>query len=393
MNKGEKIKTYTDLLQLDDFILWRLVPTEEQDRRWQAFRQEHPELGDEIDKAITVCDNIRICDRAYAGTDDLYRRIRRSIAMAERRRRRLYRYLSAAASVLVLVGMATLYYYMRPVSRDAVQTGEIVGTIGPSQDVLLVTGSGTTRIRGNAMLQLDGGRINVLDSANQVKETTKADVQYNKLVVPYGRRSSIALGDGSRLWVNSGSEVSFPSEFGREKREIRVNGEIFIDVAKSRDWPFVVHTSAFDVTVRGTRFNLSAYDKEGAAAVVLVQGRVEVSTPNGTRLSVNPSEMARLDGHGLAKQHVETSHYTSWVDGVYIFDKTPVAEVLRSLGKYYNITFDNTAVSLAGEYISGKVYLSDNIDDVLTSVSLITSTTYTRSRQTVKLTKTTPKEE
>ena len=394
MNSYEGIRKHTDLLQLDDFILWCLAPTEEQDRKWQDFRRTHPELGDEIDKAIAVCNNIRICDHTYSGTDEIFRRIKQSIATAEHRRRQFYRRLSVAASVLILVGAVTLYYYnyICPSAPDTGHAQKITGIIKPSQDVMLVIGNSATRIQGNAMLQLANGHINVLDSANHVRETALADVQYNKLVVPYGRRSSIVLGDGSKLWINSGSEVRFPSEFGKDKREISVNGEIFIDVAKSQDCPFVVHTSAFDVTVHGTRFNLSAYDQEKGAAVVLVQGRVEVSVPNGSRINVNPSEMARLSAGRLAKQQVNPSRYTSWVDGIYIFNKTPVAEVLRQLGKYYNITFDSTAVSLADEYVSGKIYLSDNIDDVLTSVSLMISSTYTRSRQTIKLTKTTKEE-
>ena len=98
--------------------------------------------------------------------------------------------------------------------------------------------------------------------------------------------------------------------------------------------------------------------------------------------------MAKLEVGVLNKHRVDVSYYTSWVDGIFIFKKTPVAEVLRKIGKYYNITFDATSVALSNELITGKLYLSNSIDDVLTSVSLITSTAYTRNRQTVKLTKT-----
>lgn len=389
MNSQGEIKNHTDLLQLDDFIMWCLAPTEEQDRRWLGFRQAHPELGDEIDKAIAVCHHIRISDHTYAEADHLFRRIRQSIAEARSRRRKLYRRLAAAASILIIVGAAIWCYTVRPTPHEL----SIVGTINPSQDVMLATGRSVTRLPGHAMLQLANGHINILDSTSQIKQTTLADAQYNKLVVPHGRRSSVILADGSKLWVNSGSEVCFPSVFDKQQREISVSGEVFIDVAKSPDHPFIVHTSAFDVVVRGTRFNLSAYDQDEEAAVVLVEGHVEVSAPSGSRIGVNPGEMARLCAGRLTKQHVDTSRYTSWVDGIYIFNKTPAAEVLRKLGKYYNISFNNTEAWLADEYICGKIYLSDNIDDVLTSVSLITSSTYTRSLQTIKLTKTKKEEE
>lgn len=388
MKQYNKIKRYTDFLQLEDnsFILWRLSQTAEQNQMWKTFIQAHPELESEFKKAIDVCDSMRINERVYPQTEALYQRILKSISR-KRRRNYMIRSLSTAACLLLLItGSACLY--LLSVERNVPLNGEIVGQIQPAQDIQLITGKSTTKIRGCAALQFTGGQISCLDSKNRVRGNIKADAQYNKLVVPYGKRTSIILSDGSRIWVNSGSEVTFPREFRGAEREINVHGEIFIDVAKSQAHPFIVHTSALDVTVLGTRFNLSAYDKEKVASVVLERGSVHVASHTGESVNIKPSEMAKLEVGVLNKHRVDVSYYTSWVDGIFIFKKTPVAEVLRKIGKYYNITFDATSVALSNELITGKLYLSNSIDDVLTSVSLITSTAYTRNRQTVKLTKT-----
>ena len=99
----------------------------------------------------------------------------------------------------------------------------------------------------------------------------------NTLVVPRGRRSSLLLADGSRIWVNSGSVLRFPSHFDEKQRLIEAEGEIYIEVVKAKI-PFLVKTDKFTVNVLGTKFNISSYTDEEESTVVLVEGSVNVCT-------------------------------------------------------------------------------------------------------------------
>ena len=99
---------------------------------------------------------------------------------------------------------------------------------------------------------------------------------------------------------------------------------------------------------------------------------------------MHPNEMAKLKNGKLSTNTVDTSLYTSWVKGIFIFDGTPTPEMLKKVGRYYNISFDG-ATSLPDKKITGKLFLSENIDEVLSSISLLTSTEYKREGNVIKL--------
>jgi len=101
---------------------------------------------------------------------------------------------------------------------------------------------------------------------------------YNEVVVPMGEKSELLLSDGTRIWVNAGSNIRFPSQFETESREIWLDGEAYFEVANDKNRPFLVHTSELDVKVYGTKFNLKAYSDEDIIETTLVEGVVSLET-------------------------------------------------------------------------------------------------------------------
>ena len=99
---------------------------------------------------------------------------------------------------------------------------------------------------------------------------------------------------------------------------------------------------------------------------------------------MHPNEMTRLRNGDLSTETVDVSQYTSWVDGIFIFDGTPTSEMLKKVGRYYNLSFEGTT-NLPDKKITGKLFLSENIDEVLASISLLTATEYKREENTIKL--------
>ena len=95
--------------------------------------------------------------------------------------------------------------------------------------------------------------------------------------------------------------------------------------------------------------------------------------------------MVALKDGKLSRQKVDVVYYVSWKDGYFAFNDTPISEVLKKVGKYYNIQFTDAHADMSSRKITGKLYLSGNLDDVLSSISLITSTTYIRENNTIKL--------
>ena len=211
----------------------------------------------------------------------------------------------------------------------------------------------------------------------------------NRIVVPYGKRSNITLADGSKVWLNSGTQLDFPTTFTGSTREINVNGEIYIEVEENKDIPFIVNTNNMSIKVYGTSFNVTAYEEDDINRVVLVNGSVGLSVlGQKNEVILKPSEKADLIATDIIKETVNTSEYISWINDVLEFNETPISEILKRVGRYYNVQFENMPeISLNKQTCSGKLFLSNNLDSVMTAISSISSTEYTRNNNIIQINK------
>lgn len=376
-----EILFYSDFLENREFIQWRLERTTQQDDYWSSFIKENPSLVEEFEKAISIFEKLRINEHDFTDTDLLYQKIQLSISNHRKKKYRIVNYLSAAAvALLLIVGTFLINKESMPTTATNEQ---IIGETHPSEDVLLLVGGDVITLNQNSEVEQVDGQMTYTDSTDTKKIIKTDDVQMNKLIVPNGKRSSLILADGSKVWINSGTELEFPSKFNNDTRDIYVNGEIYIDVHQSTKQPFIVHTATFDVEVFGTSFNVSAYDDDDETSVVLVEGSVKLNS-QGNSVKMRPNEMARFRAGSFSKQEIDVSLYTSWIKGVFIFDGTPIAEVLKKVGRYYNISFSELQ-NISDKKITGKLYLSENIDDVLSSISILTSSEYKREDNIIKL--------
>src|SRR5690606_3256110 len=154
-------------------------------------------------------------------------------------------------------------------------------------------------------------------------------------------------------------------------REINlVSGEMYIEVTPDKKKPFYVHTSDFGVKVYGTAFNVSTYENT-SPSVVLVEGSVALKTPGKKgETSLVPNQLAIYDTQTgtFSRQQVCVSSYNSWKEGYLILNNTPMTEILRLVGKYYNLSFSfEQDVNLQKRTCTGKIYLSENLDNVTTT--------------------------
>lgn len=209
-----------------------------------------------------------------------------------------------------------------------------------------------------------------LDEAVAMDETVaeEKEEEYNRIIVPKGRRSMIVLADNSKIWINSGSKVIYPRTFSTGKRQIFVEGEVFLKVARNEAKPFVVSTSAFEVEVLGTSFNISAHKGSSQADVVLVEGAVDVKDHLERHIKMQPNERVELNEAGIAKKEsVNALDYIHWVDGVWVLDGKPLKEVIRYLVDYYGRPI-HCDPSVENELCYGKLFLNEELDKVLESI-------------------------
>lgn len=204
------------------------------------------------------------------------------------------------------------------------------------------------------------------------------DYLYNKgaqlqtITVPAGQRAQITLADGTRVWLNSKSTLTYAGNFGRSDRNVELDGEAYFEVAKNKSIPFYVHTEMHNVRVVGTCFNVCAYKGSKEFETTLVEGIVDIYAPCNdqvvTRLQKDEF-FANYDGR-CKKTVLPSYEYLRWKEGLYCFDDVPFSGILDKLEKYYNVKITVTSPKLLNhEGLTGKFREQDGIEHILRAIS------------------------
>ncbi|GAB1416060.1 FecR domain-containing protein [Paludibacter sp.] len=372
-----------------------LFRTKELEEYWDNYIQENPQEKETFERAKEEFSKIRI--NAYKLSEKeqtvIYNRILKNIEVKTYRkgfRRKRIRYYISAAAVFALI-LASTYFYinMQPYKTTIVSESDIIGLQLPEEKVYLLSNNDIIKLEDNSNLSVSQqGKITLKNgelSERSLDRTTSSSV--NTLVVPYGKRSFIKLSDGSNVWINSGSKLSFPTVFDKDKREIQVEGEVFIEVEKMKDKPFIVKAGDMTIQVYGTVFNVSTYANDGENYVVLVEGSVKVSTTH-ENIILEPNKRAIIKGDHISTHDTDVNDFISWKNGYLILKQESLSGVLKKVERYYNISFSNKSkFNFDNERLSGKLYLSSNIDSVMNSLSSIYSFTYDRDEDIISLSK------
>lgn len=212
------------------------------------------------------------------------------------------------------------------------------------------------------------GSLVPLDLQPSPREQTITD--HYELSVPKGGQYQLTLSDGTRVWLNSASTLRYPSRFNDDLREVELEGEAYFEVSRSRNQPFVVKSAHQSTTVLGTTFNIMAYADESEVTTTLVSGAVRVDyigevAHTMTSAVLAPGEATVLVPDGaLRKQRVDVAAATAWKDGKFYFRKTPFAQMMRQLARWYDIEVAYRG-AIPNETFSGELNRDMPLDTVL----------------------------
>lgn len=378
-------------LQDKDFITWRLFRSEELDQQWKQYQMDHPHSITSLNEAISLFDAVQV--NRYPLTDrdkkKLYRRVLRAITRRERHQNFIF--ISSVAAALVMGIALILYTYLykggdsQPfVEQESIITGQTL----PQEEVHLLSAGERIDLSNHARIDMVGEGKAVVTDSEEMKELQLSQTINHQLIVPYGKRSNLTLSDGTEVWLNSGTRLDFPGQFSGKTRTIRVDGEIFIQVVHHPNIPFIVQVQGADIHVKGTSFNISAYTEEDTKTIVLVDGKVTIKTDDNKTAEMLPNDKIDIEKGKLTKEVVNVKEYISWKNGVLEFNRTPMSEILKKVGRYYNVHFEEAPeVELNAQTFSGKLFLSNNLDSVMTSVSVLSSTKYERRDNLIQISK------
>ncbi|MBB5437286.1 ferric-dicitrate binding protein FerR (iron transport regulator) [Pedobacter sp. AK017] len=197
-------------------------------------------------------------------------------------------------------------------------------------------------------------------------------VEMTSLSTPRGGMYQITLPDGSRAWLNADTKISFPSQFiGKERKILIINGEVYFEVAKNKEKPFIVVADQQEVEVLGTHFNISAYKDEGSTKTTLLEGSVKVSSLRGKRsdeetVILKPNQQSIVTGSsGISVKTVDAEEAIAWKQGVFIFNSTPLDPIMRQVARWYNVDVIYEDPELKTELMGGAVSRYDNVSRIL----------------------------
>jgi len=316
--------------------------------------------------------------------DALWNQVEETISQRKQRSFNTF-WIAAAASVtlLLLAGVGYLVFYEEQarVMQDLAARAKV--SAEETQLILADERAVSLRKENSSVVYKENGALIQVDSSSTIGQQVAGDQQFNTLVVPYGKRSVLTLSDGTRIWLNSGSKLVYPSHFDKGQREVYLEGQAYFAVTHAENVPFYVHTKDMEVKVLGTEFDVSAYDDDPYTATVLTKGSVELTTQRqalfgSKKTRITPGTRAVFDQERatLQTQQVDVREYVSWKDGDLVLNTAPLAEILKKVSRYYRVNIELKQPKLAGVTFGGTLALQNDIQKVLEGISVITGLNY-----------------
>lgn len=273
------------------------------------------------------------------------------------RKRSIYNktaWIGIAATILLIASIGN-YLYKKDNTDNVTQLTHTSINIEELAEPTLILSSGKQVALTESDLKAELSDLQIEESSdkkltykkNQSKEESAAQstLKTNRLIIPVGKTYELNLADGTRVKLNSKSELIYPDNFSEHTREVTLIGEAYFDVAKDASKPFIVKANGIDVKVLGTSFNVSCYEQQSTIETTLVEGKVAVVIPNQPEEIITPSQQLVFDKtkQTSATATVDTRIYTSWINNKLIFKNERIDVILTKLQYWYDfeIEYDN----------------------------------------------------
>lgn len=224
----------------------------------------------------------------------------------------------------------------------------------------------------------------VYETNKEEKETT---IKNNHIVIPKGKTYQLLLSDGTKIWLNSETELTYPTRFAGDKREVTLNGEAYFQVAKNKEKPFIVNANGMEVQVLGTSFNVSCYTTDNIFSTTLVEGSVSVKTEHTGAETITPSEQFTFNRENIQTdvQTVNTELFTSWIEGKYIFKNATLEEIVKKLQRWYDFSINYEDEGLKHNHYSLIADRKTNLDELLEVISYTSNVKLERTNNIINI--------
>lgn len=300
--------------------------------------------------------------------EDMHRRIRTVIM--QRRHRILWRSSAAAAVSIAAIWALIFFLFPSKISNGGGDLSNMKQMIAKTEKIV----AGSTR----AMLTLSNGssvnlgsnsKVNISAINQALTNNTSSNRHYNILATPRGGEFKVTLEDGTVVWLNAQSQLCYPDSFAGNERRVRLVGEGYFHVAKNDKKPFFVETAGQVVRVYGTEFNINSYREDKVVCTTLVNGKISLFPANGSQaeLILTPGHQAIFSKSDASTsiRSVDTDVMTSWRRGMFVFEDQTLEQIMQTLSRWYNFTFEFKSRTAASTVFMGSMSRYSDFNDVL----------------------------
>ena len=284
---------------------------------------------------------------------------------------RLWPRIAAAAAVLIIIAIGSLYVFrktpVKPVAQNPSPENDILPAATRATLTLLdgrkialdSVGAGTLARQGNAIVTSHNGELAY--SANQ----PSPDNSYNTLTTKAGEHYSAKLPDGTKVWLNAASSITYPLSFNGNNRRVTVTGECYFEIVHDKKQPFRVAVRNQLIEDIGTHLNIKAYDDEPAITTTLLEGSIRL-TKGDRSIVLKPGQQAasRPVDQSFQLKEVDVDQAVAWKNGYFFFDGADIRTVMRELARWYNIQVVYKG-GLPKRRFMGKVYRNIKAEEAL----------------------------
>jgi len=332
---------------IDFEIIWKSFHaqlTEDEEQKLMEWLHENREHEVYYEKAKAHYSK-RKTDIASVSLNDLRKKIEPSnyIGRKRNKHRRLW-VTSVAASILLIALSFLLFQYMdkKPLHETPIAKESVKPSPGGKKAILHIDGEKILLGESSTADQLSKQRkksfLKISKKSLTYGTPTDDVIVQHVLETPRGGEFMLTLGDGTKVWINAASKLTYPSSFSKNERLVKLKGEAYFEVAHDRERPFKVLSGKQTIEVLGTSFNLSNYPKE-ATTSTLVEGQIQIDTKAGASATLMAGEQAIYNEEDglLDKRKVNTSHFTAWREGLFYFKDESLQQIMTVLARWYSI--------------------------------------------------------
>jgi ferric-dicitrate binding protein FerR (iron transport regulator) len=272
----------------------------------------------------------------------------------------------AATAAAVVIAFLAIPSFFKPASPVTTGKELVAAQAPPNKGIQLQLGNGKVISLNTDTSQVIAGNVTMKTSNKTLTYTTTAATsaaEYATLTVPPGKDYTIRLSDGTEVQLNAATSIRFPLAFKGNYREVYINGEAYLKIAKSATKPFIVHLPNSTVKVLGTEFNVNTYDS-GIARIALVQGAVRVVSKTDS-LQLSPGQEATYASSKISAAPFDETDVLGWRLGKFLFSNARLEEVCKVIPRLYGISLELDNKDVANKRFSGVIDRHQPVENVL----------------------------